>query len=123
MVAGRLGRGVGGVRGVGRGLGEQAVVAKRAVDLIGRDVKKAEGVLRRALKGRPIVSRHLQQGEGADHVGLDELGRAGDRTVDMALGRQVHDPVRPELRDRLLHRGAITDIRLEEGISVAPLDG
>ena len=40
-----------------------------------------------------MVSCPAQEDVRAEDVGLDELGAAQDRTVDMRLGREVHDGV------------------------------
>ena len=41
----------------------------------------------------------LQEGEGADHIGLHEFTRPVDRSIDMGLRGQVHHPVRSKLRE------------------------
>ena len=115
---GRIGRGW----IVGRGFGEQAFIAKRAIDLVGRHMEEAERLLGRALERGPVAARRLEQRERADHVGLHKFGRAGDRAVDMALGGKVHDPVRAEARHGLLHRGPVADVGLEKAVSVAAFD-
>ena len=56
MIGGRLARGVRRGRIIGRLFGEQAVVAERAIDLIGRDMQEAEAV---ALPlSQPVEGRH-----------------------------------------------------------------
>ena len=79
-------------------------------------------LLRRALEAGPIAARRLEQREGADDVGLDEVGRARDRAVDVAFGREMHDPVGPELGDRLLHRSAVADVGMQEAVVRLALD-
>ena len=37
----------------------------------------------------PVTAHRFEQVEGADDVGLNEFARAMDRTIDMALGREV----------------------------------
>lgn len=51
---------------------------------------KAEGGLLLGVQPVPIAASCLQQGIGADDVGLDEGGRAIDGAVHMAFGGQVH---------------------------------
>ena len=69
-----------------------------------------------------MAAHRLQQGEGAHHVGLDEVGSARDRAVDVALGGQVHDAVGAEIRDSRVHCSAVADVGLEEAMVVASLD-
>ena len=63
-----------------------------------------------------IGARRLQQREGADDVGLDELARSVDRAVDMALGGQMHDGVDALVLHHLLHRIAVADVELVEAV-------
>src|SRR5699024_8988962 len=93
VVGGGVGGGGGRVGGVGGGFGEQAFVAERAVDRVGGHVQEAEGVLAVAGQLAPVVACALQQRQGADHVGLDEGGRAVDGAVDVAFGGEVEDGV------------------------------
>ena len=94
MVGSSLACRIGRVRRVRRHLGEEAVRAERAEHLVGGDVQetKARASLRR--KRAPVTQRFLQEGEGADNVGLDEFARTIDRAIDMAFGRQIHHRVR-----------------------------
>ena len=59
----------------------------------------------------------MQQREGSDDVGRDEVLRAVDRTVDMAFGRKVHYRVRPKLFENLSHGGGIRNVGLQEMIA------
>ncbi|CAB5000596.1 unannotated protein [freshwater metagenome] len=54
----------------------------------------------------------IEQGLGADDVREEELLRAGDRSVDVGLGREVHDDVVPG-EDGVEER-AVADIALDE---------
>ncbi len=65
----------------------------------------------------PIGAGGLQQLIGANDVGLDELGRAVDRAVDVGLGGQMHDGVRLKLQQRLADPLTIGDVGLEELIA------
>ncbi len=69
------------VRRVGRilgGLGEEASLAKGAVDFVGRDVLEAEGSLRFVFQAAPILEGGLQERGRAEDVGVDELARTVD---------------------------------------------
>ncbi len=111
--AGRVRR----VRCVGRRFREQALGAERAVHLVGRDVEKPEIGLLLRVDASPEAQGLLQQGEGADHVGVDELARAVDRAINMTLGRQVHHSAGRILIEQLAQRLAVADIHLAEGIA------
>src|SRR5262245_36209413 len=100
MVRRRLGRGIRRARIVATRLGEMAVIGQRAEYLVGRDMQEAEAIGASA-KSTPLGKRGLQKYIGANHVGVDELGRAVDRPIDMALGREMHDRVGAEGRENV----------------------
>jgi hypothetical protein len=80
-------------------------------------VQKAE---RRALVRRqaaPVPQRFLQQREGADDVGLDELAGPVDRAVDMAFGREIHHCVRLVCLEQFSQLVALADAGLLEGVA------
>ncbi|SWM32792.1 Uncharacterised protein [Klebsiella pneumoniae] len=121
MVAARFGGGVRTARRVRGFFGEQVIGAVQvAVHLIGGDVVEAEGLLLRFPKPGPVVTGRLQQSEGADHVGLDEGGRAINGTVHMAFCRQVHHDIRAELAELGRHGSSIGDISLGKRVALAP---
>lgn len=64
----------------------------------------------------PVDTRRLEQCEGADDVGLDEIGGTGYRPIDMALCSQMHDPVGTEAGEGLLHRPSVADVGMKEAI-------
>ncbi len=105
------------MRIVRRFLGEESGLAERTVDLVGRDVQEAEAVLGGAGEFLEVTAGGLEHREGADDVGLDEGAGAVDRTVDMALGGEMHDPVRLELRKEPANGGGVTDVGLGETIA------
>ena len=51
-------------------------------------------------------ARRFEQGERALDVGADELGRAVDAAVDVALGREVDDGARPVLGEQAIEQRA-----------------
>jgi hypothetical protein len=84
--------------GEGRSAGRE-----RAVDLVGRDVEKAECGLFRLRQLRPVLLGAVEEAERAGDVGLDEgLGRI-DGAVDVGLGGEVDDGV-----DRVLGEERVT---------------
>ena len=60
----------------------------------------------------------FQQGEGADHVGLDEIGRRIDRSVDMTFRRQMHDRVGVVGLEHLPHRRRVRDVGANQQMAV-----
>ena len=67
----------------------------------------------------PIGARGFQHVVGAGDVGLDEIARPVDRTVDMAFGGQVHHRIGLMLGKNPVQRGAVTDIDMLEGVKRA----
>ena len=57
-----------------------------AVDLVGRNLDELAEARR--------VARGLEQDERAEDVGVDEIAGRQDRSIDVRLGREVHDDVR-----------------------------
>ena len=53
---------------------------------------------------------------------MDELPRPVNRTVDMALGRQMHHRIGVEIGKGLMQRGAVADINVRERIALRMLD-
>jgi hypothetical protein len=65
-------------------------------------------------KSLPVATGRFEQAVSPDDIGLDELARPVDGTVDMRLRCQVHDRVGSEARQHLAHRGLIDDVLLHE---------
>ena len=121
MVAARFGGGVRAARRVRGFFGEQVIGAVEiAVHLISGDMMEAEGLLLRFPKLRPVVTGRLQQSEGADHVGLDEGGRAINGAIHMTFCRQVHHDIWAELAKLGRHGSGIRDISLGKRVAFAP---
>ena len=114
VVGGGLGGRVRGIGRVRRGLGEQPGFAQAAVDLVGGHVQEAERVPGRAFQPLPVVAHRLQQGQGADHVGLHEGRRAVDRTVHVAFGGEIHHSIGAMFGQQPRHQGAVADIAMHE---------
>ena len=58
----------------------------------------------------------VQQIEGADNVGGDELRRAVDGAVDVALGREVDDRARPMLPEQPRDEFPVADVAADEDV-------
>src|SRR5262245_19611285 len=65
----------------------------------------------------PMRERGLEQDIGTNNIGVDEIGGPVDRTIDMALRRQMHDRVRIETRKNVGDGRAIADIGVAEMIT------
>ena len=65
----------------------------------------------------PMRQRRFEQDIGADDVGVDELGRAIDRAIDMAFGREMHDPVWIKACEGVSDCGAVANVRAAEMIA------
>ena len=59
----------------------------------------------------------MEEGEGADDVGRDELAGAVDRAVDVRLGRQVHDGVGAMLLEDPGDLRGVADVDLLEVVA------
>ncbi len=57
--------------------------------------------------GREMGAHLGDQMERADHVRLDERIGPGDRTIDVTLGREVHDRIRADGGEELAHHRAV----------------
>src|SRR5882762_110611 len=97
-----------------------ALVGKRAEDLIGRDVVEAKLALS-ALA--PMRQRSFEQNVGADHIGVDELGRSIDRAVDMAFRGQMHDGISIEACESIGNSGPVADVGATESVTAMPVNG
>ncbi len=117
VVAGGLAGAVGAVGLVAVGLGKGGVgFGQRTVDLVGGDVQEAEGLLRFARNDGVIGSHRLQQIEGADDVGLDEVAGAVDGSVDVALGGEVHHRAGLVFGQQAFDQSAVADVALHKGV-------
>ena len=71
---------------------------------------KAEAIGRRA-EPPPMRKRGLEQHISADHIGVDEIGRAVDRTIDMAFGGKMHHGIGRKVRKDACHGALVADVR------------
>ena len=62
----------------------------------------------------PGVQRGLQQGEGAEHVGLQKGFGIGDGSIDMRLRGQMRDAGEFVLVEQPPHQRGIADVALDE---------
>jgi hypothetical protein len=77
-------------------------------------MKKAECRLARGIQGLPVRPRNLQHSEGSNEIGLDESGWPFDRSVNVTFGCKVHQRAGPILAEKLVQRGSVADINLEQ---------
>ena len=108
-LAGRVGR----VGGVGGGFLEGRVLRpKRTVDLVRGHVVKTVSVA--AVPVQPDRLGGLEQGVGAQHVGVDEGVGPVDGAVHMGLGGKVDDGVHRIVAQGLRYRIEIPDVAVNE---------
>ena len=85
-------------------LGEQQVrpVERQvAVNLVGRDLMKAHIA---------VFTAGVHEHGRADNIRLQKQRRVGDRAVDMALGREVHDYIGSLVFKQAVDRLAVADV-------------
>ena len=85
-------------------------VLDRAVDLVGRDLEVADAG----------VAGRLEQDEGAEDVGLDELAGRLDRAVDVRLRGEVDERV--AALDRRRDRVGVGDVADDQLAALEPLE-
>ncbi|MNF99416.1 hypothetical protein D3C84_823100 [compost metagenome] len=90
-----------------------------AIHLISGDMVEAESALATLIQTIPISPGRFQQHIGANDIGFDEIGRPGDGTIDVTLGGQVHYGIGLMRGKYPVQLGAVADIHLLEGITLA----
>ncbi|MCY1360756.1 hypothetical protein D9M69_473990 [compost metagenome] len=104
---------------IGRRLGEKLLRRLQIpIHLVGGDVMEAERCLLLFRQRSPILPSSLQQGIGADDIGLYEGGRTIDGAIDMRLCSQVHHYVRLIAIEDAVKLSAITNIYLFKTIPI-----
>lgn len=110
-VAGRL---TGRIRAIGlvaAHLAEGRIAkAERTMDLAGGHVQEAEGSPFRLRQAAPVAAHRLEQIAGTHHIGVDELARAVDGTIHMALGREIDDRAGPVLGEKAPGEIPVADV-------------
>lgn len=115
MVGRGLRRRIVAVRLEGIGFAENGIARRQgAIDLVGRDVQKAEGFALGCIEALPVIARACEQAEGADDVGRDEVIRAVDRPVDMGLGGKVDNCAGANACKQALYQFDVTDVAADE---------
>ena len=123
VVSGGLGGGIGRMGVDGRGLGEEAGGAKRAVDLVGADLDELLALLPGLLSGViPGVLCPLQEIHRAHHIGGHKDLGVGDGAVHMGLRREVDDEIRVILPDERRHQLLVADIAVDKDVPLVVLD-
>ena len=117
MIRSRLRSRIGRRRRVRRLFGEERAVERQvAEDFIRRNMMEAERGRAFARQFPPIGESGVEQPKAADDIRLDEIGRPVDGTVDMRLGRQMHDPRDAFLAQQSRHQILVTDVALHETV-------
>ena len=82
--------------------------SQRAEYFVCRDVMKTKraGVCLFA----PVLACDFKQDTGANDVGINKIGGAVYRTIDMRFSREMHDGVRLELDKQVPDRHMVADI-------------
>ena len=84
--------------------------------LVGRNVQKSEILaLRRPLLFQPDP-RFLEQGEGAEDIGLNELSGPVNGTVDVAFRGEVNDSAWSVSLEEVPHQFLVADIPVDEHV-------
>ncbi|MOA17289.1 hypothetical protein D3C78_1375430 [compost metagenome] len=123
MVGAGFGGRIGGAGRIGGGFGEQVLGAVQvAIHFIGRYMVEAEVFPGLRGESAPVAAGRFEQGVGPDYVGLDELGRSVDGTIDMRLGSQVHQCIRTKFGKYSLQRSGIADVGLVKAIALRVAD-
>src|SRR5215510_9214841 len=65
----------------------------------------------------PMRERCLQQHIGADHIGVDEFGRAVNRAVHVAFCGKMHNRFGVEARENVGNRSPVADVGATELIA------
>jgi hypothetical protein len=118
VVGGGLAGGVRAVGLVGLGFGEGRVVgAQRAVHLVGAHMVEAEGGLGFGVQAHPVAAGGFEEGEGAVDVGADEVARAVDAAVHVALGGEVDDGAGLVLGEQAVDEFAVADVAVHEDVA------
>ena len=119
----------GAANGVGGFLAQQRVVAadfirmgQVPVHLVGGDVMEAKSRLAYLVQTIPIGTCRLKQHIGADDIGLDEVGGACDRAINVTLGGQVHHGIRLMGSKHPIQFDAAADVDLLERVTIAARD-
>ena len=110
MVAGRLAGRVGRTRIVGRRLGEKPVRPERAIDLVGRDWWKRKRSLASPFSVPTNRRGPLRAACGCRHVCRMNSAETGNRTIDVALGGEMHQRIGCKFGERRIDRAAVANI-------------
>ena len=122
VVAGGLAGRIRAVRLIAVGFGEGRVVrAKRAVNLVGRDMQQAKRRFCLRRQTTPVGPHGLQQSKGADDIGLDEVFGAVNRAIDMAFGGEVDDGPGPIFCQQAGDQRAVADVAMDENMALIAL--
>ena len=118
MVAGGLAGGIRAVRLVAVAFLEGGVFrTQRAIDLIGGNVQETEFIFGRIFELTVEGTHRLQQTEGSDDIGLNEVFRAVNAAVHMRFGGKIDHRARLVLGPQLAGQFEIADVALYEDMA------
>src|SRR5258708_3601010 len=104
---------------IGRGFPEWGSTdLKRAIDLVGRNVKKPKFVPFAPAERTPMGMDSFEESQSPHNIGLDESIRVMNRPVDVTLGREVDYGYRPVFSQNVRNRLDTADVRAEKGVSI-----
>jgi hypothetical protein len=64
----------------------------------------------------PVATDCFEQVESADDIGLDEIFRAVDRTINVGFGSKVDDRARLVLRQKSPRQFAVANVAMDEDV-------
>ena len=86
-------------------------------------MKEAKSFLCYFIKAVPVGAGCLKEVEGADDVGLDELGRSMDRAIHMGLGGKIDDGTGSVLGEQFGNEFGIPYVTAHEGMPWITING
>jgi len=81
-------------------------------------MQEAEVPLGGIVQLAPVFACTPKQIGGSHNVGHDEVHRAVDRTVDMALGSKINDRIRTIFLHQVSHHYLVSNITMDEDMTV-----
>src|SRR6266404_4292131 len=86
-------------------------------------MKEPECVLFRVAQAGPVSSRLFEQAESSINIGADEVVRAVNRAVHVALGGKVNDGARHVDQQQFSYQLAIADVALQKFVAAVSSGG
>src|SRR5206468_12288056 len=93
-------------------------LAQRAIDLVCGNMQKTKTLFCIAFKLAPVGPHFLQQAEGTDDIGLDEVFWPVNRAVYMRLCRKIKHGTRSVGRKQAGQQSGIADLTLDKNMTL-----